>query len=415
MYHRAVRIMFFTVLLCATAFLPVLAGKGTSAAVSADSTNSVGTVQDSSNALIAKLYIGQKYYDINGVRHDMDVAPYIKDERTFLPVRFAAYAVGVADDGITWDDKTRTVTIVKGSDTVVLVIGSTNMKINGKDTLMDVAPEITADRTMLPFRFVGEALGAKVDWDQETRTVTLTMGDTSTPVEPSIVTPIPAPVSGQINMTAAINGTLQPPAEAVATPEEWGFAPQARRIAFKVGERTATLTGLDGSTRPFDLGTVPMVVVAKESNADGIISHFPDIYKIGATVKVDPNGPVGALYAPFIPIAEAFGVPPANIRWDGEHLAVFGYYGNANNYRVLTLGSRDVICKVTGNNPAVVVSHSEFPLCVLDGQPAMGVTSVSDFWAMLFATHGSPNLIDAIGSGDGWNYETGTAAEGCLP
>ena len=37
------------------------------------------------------------------------------------------------------------------------------------------APEITNDRTMVPIRFMSEMFGAKVEWDGETKTVTITM------------------------------------------------------------------------------------------------------------------------------------------------------------------------------------------------------------------------------------------------
>jgi hypothetical protein len=223
------------------------------------------------------------------------------------------------------------------------------------------------------------------------------------------------PVPGQIDMTMAQNGTLQPPAGAVAAPSEWGFAPQCREIAFTVGNRVATLTALNGSTSPYDLGVAPMVVVGPGGdNGDWLVKNFPNIYKPG-TIKFDANGPVAALYAPFIPIAEACGVPAANIEWDGTHLAVFGYYGHADNYRVLTVGSRDVVAKTDGDNPevAIVSNALYYPLVVLNGQPALGITSVSDFNKMLFAAPGAPNLINTPPNGDSWRYETGTAAVGC--
>jgi hypothetical protein len=371
-----------------------------------------------STSLVALFVIGQASYTVNGESRTMDVAPYIRDERTFLPVRFAAHAVGVADSGIAWDGRTGTVTIVKGGDTIVLVIGNATMNINGEETVMDVAPEIVSDRTMLPLRFVGEALGAKVDWDQGTRTAMLTLGDAvATPVVPPVV--IPTPVSGEIDMTAAMDGTLQSPAGAVAAPGDYGFAPQAREIAFTVGNQTATLIGLDGSTRQFDLGVAPMMIASSQNiSTDDLTENNPNIYKMDVTLKIDPNGPSNgvALYAPFIPIAEAFGVPAANIRWDGAHLALYGMYQHTGNYRVLTVGSRDVICKVDGSNPEVVVKQSEFPLLVLDGQPAMGITSVSDFWPMLFiGGGGDPNVINAAYNGRSWDYSTGTAAVGCNP
>jgi len=53
-------------------------------------------------------------------------------------------------------------------------IGSTTMLINGAAITMDVAPDIVAPgRTMLPIRWLGQALGATVGWDAETQTVTM--------------------------------------------------------------------------------------------------------------------------------------------------------------------------------------------------------------------------------------------------
>jgi hypothetical protein len=36
--------------------------------------------------------------------------------------------------------------------------------------LLDVPPEIKGERTFVPLRFVAEALGAKVSWDEVTQT-----------------------------------------------------------------------------------------------------------------------------------------------------------------------------------------------------------------------------------------------------
>ena len=43
-----------------------------------------------------------------------------------------------------------------------MTIDSTTYTVNGVEQTMDVAPEITNDRTYVPVRFVGEALGFKV-------------------------------------------------------------------------------------------------------------------------------------------------------------------------------------------------------------------------------------------------------------
>jgi len=124
-----------------------------------------------------EFYIGKAYYTVGGVRFTMDVAPYIKSSRTFLPVRFVAYGCGVTEDDIIWDPVARTVQLRKGGTTLLLQIGSPVLKVttsSGTATVqMDVAPEITSSRTMLPVRWVAENLGYSVSWDGVTRTVRL--------------------------------------------------------------------------------------------------------------------------------------------------------------------------------------------------------------------------------------------------
>lgn len=117
--------------------------------------------------------IGSNVYTVNGVEYSMDVAPYIKNSRTYLPVRYVAYALGVDSDNVLWDEATKTVTLIKGMNAVQLTIGSNVLKLNGVSITMDVAPELQSGRTMLPFRFIAQAFGASVTWDEATQTVTM--------------------------------------------------------------------------------------------------------------------------------------------------------------------------------------------------------------------------------------------------
>jgi hypothetical protein len=117
--------------------------------------------------------IGSTSYTLNGEEQEMDVAPYIKSDRTFLPVRYVAYAVGVSEENILWDAVNRTVTIFKGDRIVQLTIDSNVMVVNGVNVNMDVAPEISNGRTMMPIRWVAQALGATITWDPVARTVTV--------------------------------------------------------------------------------------------------------------------------------------------------------------------------------------------------------------------------------------------------
>lgn len=112
-------------------------------------------------------------YVVDGVEKEMDVAPYIKDDRTFLPVRYVAEALGVAGNEILWDPDTRQVTIFKGDRIVQMTIGSRVLLVNGAQINMDTVPEIQDGRTMLPIRWVAQAFGESVVWDADARTVTV--------------------------------------------------------------------------------------------------------------------------------------------------------------------------------------------------------------------------------------------------
>lgn len=60
---------------------------------------------------------------------------------------------------------------------MLFTIGSTTANIFGQDVTYDAAPQIINSRTMLPARFVAEALGADVQWDQAEQKVTITRED----------------------------------------------------------------------------------------------------------------------------------------------------------------------------------------------------------------------------------------------
>lgn len=88
---------------------------------------------------------------------------------------FAAWTDDINDDKTddntkddnTSDDNTK-------SNSLILTVGEKDADVFGTVKTNDVAPKIVNERTMLPARFVAENLGAKVDWDEENRIVTVT-------------------------------------------------------------------------------------------------------------------------------------------------------------------------------------------------------------------------------------------------
>jgi len=101
----------------------------------------------------------------------LEVAPVIQNGRTLVPMRAIFEALGAR---VHWDQATSTVTAYRRERAIVLTIGSTTAWVNGPPVQLAVPPVIVEGRTMVPLRFVAEALGAEVAWQDDPPTVTIT-------------------------------------------------------------------------------------------------------------------------------------------------------------------------------------------------------------------------------------------------
>ena len=96
---------------------------------------------------------------------------------------------------VDWNGDTQTVTGTKDSTVVVLVIGSTSPTINGNVVTIDQPGVIIEGRTLAPLRFVAEAFGGDVAWDGNTQTASITMGGTAPTMPPATAVPTPEPLT----------------------------------------------------------------------------------------------------------------------------------------------------------------------------------------------------------------------------
>lgn len=100
-----------------------------------------------------------------------DQVPYINENsRTMVPVRFVSEGIGAK---VEWDSDNRMVIIEKDDTIIKLKIGENKADVNGKTVTFDTNAILQNDRTMVPVRFISETLGANVDWDQATKTVSI--------------------------------------------------------------------------------------------------------------------------------------------------------------------------------------------------------------------------------------------------
>ncbi len=130
-------------------------------------------VDNTKNQII--LTIGETKALVFGEEKENDVAPIIVNDRTMLPARFVAESLGAT---VEWDEATSKVTITKGEIVIEIIIGAETALVNGEEVVLDSPAFLQDSRTYTPIRFISEALGATVEWIEETETVIITPGAT---------------------------------------------------------------------------------------------------------------------------------------------------------------------------------------------------------------------------------------------
>jgi len=118
-----------------------------------------------------ELTVGSNTLKVSGEAVEMDVAPYLKDGRVMVPVRFLAEALGLPVD-YDFSDPTNKIVTVHAVEDIVLTIGSNKALVGTQEVELDAAPEIVNSRTMVPVRFIAETLGFDVQWADGVVTLT---------------------------------------------------------------------------------------------------------------------------------------------------------------------------------------------------------------------------------------------------
>jgi len=120
------------------------------------------------------LIVGKKEAEVNGDVIKMDVSPLIIKGSTMVPLRSLGDFIGAKVD---YEPKTQKITFTLYGKVIELFIGRKTARVNGEPVELSVPPTIISGRTLVPLRFVSEKLGAKVDYEVKTRTITITYPD----------------------------------------------------------------------------------------------------------------------------------------------------------------------------------------------------------------------------------------------
>ena len=105
---------------------------------------------------------------IDGQLMNFDVPPTIVQGRVLVPLRGVFEQLGATVD---YDAQTQHIVAIRGAQTVELTLGSRQARVNAMPSLLDVPAFTIAGRTMVPLRFISEALGANVQWVEASQTI----------------------------------------------------------------------------------------------------------------------------------------------------------------------------------------------------------------------------------------------------
>ncbi|NLB81428.1 MAG: hypothetical protein GX800_07450 [Clostridiaceae bacterium] len=74
---------------------------------------------------------------------------------------------------VEWKEDTQTIISKANGVSIEMQIGDNIMTVNSKEIILDVEPVLFGGRTLVPIRALTEAMGANVSWDDNTRTVVI--------------------------------------------------------------------------------------------------------------------------------------------------------------------------------------------------------------------------------------------------
>lgn len=107
---------------------------------------------------------------LNGRKLDFDVPPILINGRTLVPMRLIFESLGAR---VGWDKGENKVTGTLGDTVIKLYIGNKIATIGTKEINLDVPPMLINGRALVPLRFISESFGADVNWDNNSRTISI--------------------------------------------------------------------------------------------------------------------------------------------------------------------------------------------------------------------------------------------------
>ena len=97
---------------------------------------------------------------IKGQKFEGETPPVINDGRIFIPLRAIASSLGAE---VKYDQASKLVTVTKGEKVIIINLETKKITVNGEEVKMSAKAESFDNRLYVPFRFLSEMLGHKID------------------------------------------------------------------------------------------------------------------------------------------------------------------------------------------------------------------------------------------------------------
>ncbi|HAU31411.1 MAG: Copper amine oxidase-like domain-containing protein [Desulfotomaculum sp. 46_296] len=115
---------------------------------------------------------GEKQAFIAGKAVQLPAAPVIQKEITLVPLRFIAEGLKTE---VKWEQDTKKIFIIASGKKICLEVGNNQVYINGDPQTIVSPPVIIENSSLIPLRFISEALGARVAYLSQTKEIHITL------------------------------------------------------------------------------------------------------------------------------------------------------------------------------------------------------------------------------------------------
>ncbi len=114
------------------------------------------------------LQVGSKVGYFNKQNLQLAEPPFVTNGSTYVPLRFIGEAIG---GSVKWEQTTGNITIQQDKMTLILKPATGSAIVNGKEVVLKLQPIIKNNTTFVPLRFILEQFGLQINWDSSSQQI----------------------------------------------------------------------------------------------------------------------------------------------------------------------------------------------------------------------------------------------------